>query len=42
MPVNSFRNAAATMLRPPPTRVIIPPAEQAKATDSIMNLAVLV
>jgi len=30
------------MFRPPPTRVPIPPQEQANAKESIMNFAVLV
>ncbi len=41
-PVSSFRNAAATMQRPPPTRVPMPPQEQANARDSSMKRAVLV
>ena len=42
IPVNSLRKAAETIHRPPPTRVPMPPQEQANGSDSIINFAVLV
>ena len=39
--IRSYYDAADTMHRPPPIREPMPPQEQAKGRESIMNLAVL-